>query len=96
MAKKRLTPMYPADWTVETYIVVNGRIVRPGTEVSVTGEPGRFRFVKKVTTDSGKTWVDLIGPIPRNPLRARSAWRSFRPERIRTVHRTTRTRGVVQ
>lgn len=84
----RTTNSYPLDWTVTTEWTYNNRKVVPGTELSIRGEPGRFRFVKHVQTGAGAEWVDVWGG-PSN----RECYRAFRPERIRTVHRVNKTRA---
>lgn len=81
----------PAGWTIETETRVNGRILTPGTEVSIKGERGRFRFVKRVRTDKGADWLDFIG----GPVNAPS-WRSFGEERVKRVHRIAKTRKSQQ
>ncbi|QBP31659.1 hypothetical protein SEA_NIKLAS_77 [Mycobacterium Phage Niklas] len=69
-------------------VVVHGRTLTPGTEVSIRGERGRFRFRSASLTSSGRITCDFIG----GPA-GHEQWRSFYPERIRTVHRITRTRA---
>ncbi|ASR85673.1 hypothetical protein SEA_AMGINE_73 [Mycobacterium phage Amgine] len=69
-------------------VVVNGRRLEPGTEVSIIRERGRFRFKSAATTRDGRIVCDFIG----GPA-GHEQWRSFYPERIRTVHRLTRTRA---
>ncbi|WRQ08333.1 hypothetical protein JDBV13_00085 [Mycobacterium phage june] len=69
---------------------VHGKVLTPGTEVSVRGERGRFRFVKASTTSTGRQVLDFIG----GPA-GYEQWRSFYPERIKTVHRIARTRANV-
>ncbi|ALF01441.1 hypothetical protein SEA_LILPHARAOH_63 [Mycobacterium phage LilPharaoh] len=71
-------------------VVVNGRVLAPGTEVSIRGERGRFRFVKAAVTSAGRITCDFIGPDDNT-----KCWRSFYPERIKTVHRVNRTRANV-
>lgn len=66
---------------------VKGRTLSKGTEVKISGERGRFRFVEAIESPSGKLWLDFIG----GPAGAEK-WRSFDPSRIRTVHRINRTR----
>lgn len=66
----------------------SGRRLVPGTEFSVHGEPGRFRFLEHVVGPSGAEWVTAFGG-PRKV----NVTRSFRPERIKTVH-TKRVREV--
>ena len=63
------------------------RIVTPGVELSIRGERGRFRFRQHVTTRGGIEWIDVIG----GPA-GRDAFRSFRPEQVRTVHITRKAR----
>ncbi|BBC53783.1 hypothetical protein PBI_JF4_68 [Mycobacterium phage JF4] len=67
-------------------VKVNGRALEPGTEVSVKGESGRFRFVKATRTSKGLTVLDFVGGTP-----GRESFRSFYPERIETVHRIAKT-----
>lgn len=57
----------------------------PGREVSVQGAPGRFTVVT-VNEDRGEVTC-YGGPD------GRGMWRTFRIERIRTVHRTVKRRG---
>lgn len=68
--------------------VANGRHLRPGTEVSVRGERGRFRFINAQTTKAGRVVLNFLGgPAGREMLR------SFYPERVRRVHRLRKIRG---
>ncbi|AKF15255.1 hypothetical protein SEA_SHEDLOCKHOLMES_78 [Mycobacterium phage ShedlockHolmes] len=69
-------------------VVVNGRTLEVGTEVSIKGERGRFRFKSAARTSGGRIVCDFIG----GPA-GHEQWRSFYPERIRTVHRLNRTRA---
>jgi hypothetical protein len=78
-----------ATWTVSTTLHLPGRsLIEAGTEVSIRGERGRFRFLRHVTTTTGPEWVDVYGGA-----KGHETLRSFRPERIRTVHRDRRLRG---
>jgi uncharacterized protein YlaI len=61
--------------------------VQPGTEFSIVGERGRFRFLGAEISDSGKTVLNFIGGAPGH-----EAFRSFYPERVKRVHRINRTR----
>lgn len=81
-------PAHPPDWEVSTDFVVNGRHLTPGTEASIRGERGRFRFLRAVRTGAGAEWLDFVG----GPT-GHAQWRSFRPDRVRTVHRLVKTRG---
>jgi hypothetical protein len=76
----------PAEWNVADTYVVHGRTLEVGTEFSVKGEPGRFRFEKHVTLDDGREWIDCWGGARKVVM-----WRSFRPERVKTVHRLKKT-----
>ena len=67
----------------------NSRKLVVGTEVSITGERGRFRFVKASTTSAGREVFDFIG----GPA-GREIWRSFYPERVKRVHRIPRMRPL--
>jgi hypothetical protein len=83
---RRRTPVPHTDpsaaWERLTHHVsASGRHLGPGTEFSVHGEPGRFRFVEHVITPAGVEWITAHG----GPRKVRVC-RSFRPERIRRVH----------
>jgi hypothetical protein len=67
---------------------MNRRTLTHGTEVSIRGERGRFRFIKAVQTPAGAVWLDFIG----GPAKAEK-WRSFYPDRVRRVHRINKTRA---
>lgn len=67
---------------------VNGRNVEPGVEVKIQGETGRFVFRRHVLNPAnGKEWIDVFGG-----RKGEEQIRSFRPERITTVHRTRKAR----
>jgi hypothetical protein len=76
----------PEGWTIHYDATVNGRQLTPGTEVSIRGERGRFRFLRRVTMASGRECLDFWG----GPTGC-CQWRSFYPERVRTVHRIPKT-----
>ena len=87
--KKSTAPAAPKpnrDWLVLTEIQINGRHVIKGTELKISGERGRFRFMKQVTTEKGVTWIDVYG----GPKGA-ECMRSFYPDRIKTVHSKNKT-----
>ncbi|AXH46879.1 hypothetical protein I5G67_gp041 [Mycobacterium phage Aminay] len=68
---------------------INGRQLARGTEVSIRGQRGRYRFLYGERTDEGKVVLHFMGgPAGRERLR------SFYPERVKTVHRVERTRAV--
>jgi hypothetical protein len=71
-------------------VSVHGRELAPGTEVSIAGERGRFRFVRATTTSDDRIVFDFIGGAAGH-----ECWRSFYPERVKTVHRINRTRQNV-
>jgi len=83
--RAKITP--PPDWIETTQTTVNGRLLTPGTEVSIRGERGRFRFIKRVERpERGLVWLEFWG----GPKGA-AQWRSFAPDRVRTVHRINKT-----
>lgn len=88
MSRRRKAPIpKPPDWVESFEITANGRHVVPGTELKIRGERGRFRFLKHVSRPAlGVEWVDVWGG-PRH----HEQLRSFRPDRIRTVHRISNT-----
>lgn len=75
------------DWVESDSIVINGHTVTVGTELSIKGERGRFRFIKHISRPRrGIEWIDVWGGPKHSPQ-----LRSFRPERVRTVHRINTT-----
>lgn len=85
MPKRAQQPL-PASWHREEHFVWNGRHIEPGTELKIRGARGRWRFVSHTRKDDGAEWIDVIGGT-----RGAAQWRSFRPDLIRTVHRTKKT-----
>lgn len=83
--EERFAEMHP-DWVVTEKIQINGRWVSQGTELSITDERGRFRFIQHVKTPTAE-WIDVIGGYANY-----KAFRSFRPERVRRVHWKNKTR----
>lgn len=72
----------PKHWAVSAHARIHGRNVCHGTEVSIRGERGRFRFLRHVTNGrTGTEWIDVYGGV-----KGHETIRSFRPERVRTVH----------
>ncbi len=87
--KKDNEPLVPrpnAEWVYETEIQINGRYVSPGTELKITGERGRYRFMKLITNQDGKEWIDVWG----GPKGAEQ-WRSFKLDRVKRVHYKNQT-----
>lgn len=72
-------------WVENDEFQINGRNIVKGTEVSIRGERGRFRFMKHVKTDTAE-WVDVVGGT-----KGVSMWRSFEVSRVKTVHRKNKT-----
>lgn len=91
--KKFVQPEYPPGWQVADKFSWNNRHIEVGTELTVRGIRGRVRFVKHVTVleEINEQWSEVkaewIDAIDRD-----KHFRSFAPERIRTVHRLNKTR----
>lgn len=63
-------------------VTVHRRILQPGkTWLSIRGERGRFRYLGYSTSRAGDVSLSVYGGRPGHELT-----RSFRPERVRTVH----------
>jgi hypothetical protein len=76
-----------AEWERSTsWTAPTGRRVEVGTEVSIKGERGRFRFVEHVDTGDAE-WLSVFGPVGQE----HRCVRSFRPERVKVVH--TKVKG---
>lgn len=73
-------------WVYLHEIQINGRNVTKGTELKISGERGRFRFVQHVTTSDGKVWIDVYGG-PKHM----ETMRSFYPDRVKRVHYKNQT-----
>jgi len=71
------------NWVRSTeFTAPSGRIVRPGTEVSIIGVSGRFRFQEHVLNPSnGAEWISVCGG-----RKDERSLRCFAPERIKRVH----------
>lgn len=54
---------------------VHGRELVRGTEVSIAGERGRFRFIRATTTSTDRIVFDFIGGTAGH-----ECWRSFYPK----------------
>ncbi|MGH3516986.1 MAG: DUF7246 family protein [Haloechinothrix sp.] len=65
---------------------VHGRLLTPGTEISVAGERGRFLF-----DHISRQRRRRVTPVCRRTGRCRRMAR-VPPERVRTVHRINKTR----
>lgn len=75
-----------AQWEIVTEMQINGRYVKPGTELKIRGWSGRYRFVKYVKTEKGKEWVDVWGGSNKA-----ECFRSCTLDRIKTVHSKNKT-----
>ena len=64
------------------HMVANGRHIEVGTELTIAGERGRFRF----------KWARLDGDRVVEVTVFQHGYRTFAPERIRTVHRVAKIR----
>lgn len=72
-------------WVYTTEVQINGRKVTPGTELKITGERGRFRFIQVVNTGTVE-WVDVWGGGKGSEV-----CRSFYMDKIKRVHYKNRT-----
>lgn len=84
-----LSDIHP-DWVITEEIQINGRNVVVGTELSITEERGRFKFVKHVRTPTAE-WIDVVGGSTGH-----KSFRSFRPDRVKRVHWKNRLRESVK
>lgn len=64
-------------------ILVNGRLIVTGDIIKIHGEHGaKFRFNSLVTNkETGSVWIDCF----EMDKAVASAWRSFRPDRIKLI-----------
>lgn len=86
--RSRYVPLVTRDYGFTA--VAHGRQLVAGTEVSIRRESGRFRFVNSTVTAAGLTVLNFVGGRAGH-----EAFRSFYPERVKTVHRIVRTRANV-
>ena len=69
-------------WVISESILVNGRHVDTGTELTIKDERGRFKFVRHVYNPRlDVEWVDVVGGA-----KGARQYRSFRQDRIKRVH----------
>ena len=68
-------------WDYITEMQINGRNVIKGTELKISGERGRFRFMNYTKTDKGSEWITVWG----GP-KGMECTRSFTLDRVKTVH----------
>jgi len=74
---------YTNNWIVNEEFRINNKIVTPGTELSIRGERGRFKFLKHVI-NSEHEWIDVLSTTGQ--------FRSFPLDKVKTVHRIKRLR----
>lgn len=74
------------NWVFTTEIVINGKNISEGVELSIYGEVGRFRFIRHVTTEKGHEWIDVIG----GP-KGYNVYRSFKVDKIEIVYAKNKT-----
>lgn len=74
------------DWEYITEMQINGRNVTKGTELKISRERGRFRFINYVKTDKGCEWITVWG----GPKGAEN-FRSFPLSKVKTVHYKNQT-----
>jgi hypothetical protein len=87
--KKDSGPVEPRPndgWEYITEMQINGRNVTKGTELKISKERGRFRFVNYTKTDKGKEWLTVWG----GP-KGMECLRSFDLSRVKTVHSKNQT-----
>ena len=67
-------------WVIEeTLTLDDGRTVQKDQEVEISGERGRYVFLKHVLTETSE-WIDVVG------TGTYGAFHSFKPERIKKVY----------
>ena len=62
-------------------IQINGRWLNIDSEVSITGERGKFKYLGHSTTSEGKVVLNFVGGGSSKHL-----LRSFYPDRVKVVH----------
>lgn len=76
------TPDLSANWVRSQHFIANGRHIEKGTELSIQGERGRFKFIQHVYNPKvDAEWIDVVGG-----KRGVKEYRSFRPDKIKRVH----------
>jgi hypothetical protein len=83
-------PLAPTDDGIRRTISIRGRNVHEGMELSFTGYRGRYRFRFARLDRQTREITELAvfgGP------EAHQGFRSFSPDRLKTVHRTEKMRG---
>lgn len=83
MNNKRNAPVRETKFYKVGEILVNGRLIVTGDIIKIHGEHGaKFKFSSLVTNkETGAIWVDCF----EMDKSMASAWRSFRPDRIKLI-----------
>jgi hypothetical protein len=76
------TPNLSAHWVRTETFTINGRHVQRGTELSIQGERGRFKFIQHIYNPKiDVEWIDVVGG-----KKGVKEVRSFRPTQVKRVH----------
>jgi hypothetical protein len=83
VSSKRSAPVRETKFERVGEIVVNGRLIVAGDIIKIHGEHGaKFKFNSFVTNkETGTNWIDCF----EMDKTLASAWRSFRPDRIKLI-----------
>lgn len=68
----------------DTTTLPDGRTLTQGQEFTLIGG-GRYRFAYEFRLDGS---VTCWGPIGSKQIEGNANWRSFKPDQIRTIHRS--------
>ena len=68
----------------DAWVAPTGRRATVGTELSITGERGRFRFQEHVVTPTNE-WLVVVGGPGKGEHQTRQ-FRFFTPDRVKVVH----------
>ena len=78
--RKKVVSQLPEGYSESLNATANARHLVPGTEVSIRGRRGRYRFVKFVSSPNSE-WIQCWGgPVGKEKMH------SFRLEDVKTVH----------
>jgi hypothetical protein len=83
MRNRKSAPVLETNFEKVGEILVNGRLIVSGDLIKIHGEHGaKFRFSSLVTNkETGAVWIDCF----EMDKAMASAWRSFRPDRIKLI-----------
>lgn len=83
MNNKKQAPVRESKFEKVGQMIVNNRTIFSGEIIKIIGEHGnRFKFNSLVTNkETGTQWIDCF-EINKNVI---SAWRSFKPDRIKLI-----------